>query len=75
MSRAFTKESEQEWLGDVDPEIAALERFLSREHGDQVSHVRSYEDPGTGTQIHEMSNGNHYSLDMDGRWRQLLHEE
>jgi hypothetical protein len=42
MSRAFTKESEQEWLGDVDPEIAALERFLSREHGDQVFHVRSY---------------------------------
>jgi hypothetical protein len=75
MSRAFTKESEQEWLGNVDPELSALERYLSRENGEAIRHVRSVEDPGTGSMVYEMSNGNHYSLDMDGRWRQLLHDE
>ena len=75
MSRAFTKETEQEWLGDVEPELGALERYLSREDGGRVSHVRTCEDPGTGAHIHEMSNGNHYSLDLDGRWVQILNQD
>lgn len=75
MSRAFTKESEQEWLGDVEADILALERFLSREQGSRVTQIQSVEDPGTGTHIHEMSNGNHYTLDMDGRWRQVSNDE
>jgi hypothetical protein len=33
MSRAFVKESEGEWLGDVAPELSALEQFLTRENG------------------------------------------
>ncbi len=68
MSRAFVKESEGEWLGDVAPDIAALERFLTREYGEKVYFVRTARDPGTGREVHEMSNGNCYALDDDGRW-------
>lgn len=68
MSRAFTKESESEWLGDVAPEINALERFLTREYGERVFLIHSTQDATTARPIHEMSNGNSYALDNDGRW-------
>ena len=68
MSRAFVKESEGEWLGDVAPEIGALERFLTRESGERVFLLRTTQDANTKREIHEMSNGNSYALDGDGRW-------
>jgi hypothetical protein len=68
MSRAFVKESEGEWVGDVAPEIAALERFLTRESGERVFLIRTTQDTITNRPIHEMSNGNSYALDGDGRW-------
>ncbi len=68
MSRAFVKESDGEWLGDVAPEIPALERFLTRESGEQVFLLRTTQDANTKREIHEMSNGNSYALDNDGRW-------
>ena len=71
MSRAFVKESEGEWLGDVAPEVAALERFLSRESGEKIYQLRSTTDPRTGGEIHEMTNGDRYALDMDRRWRKV----
>ncbi len=70
MSRAFVKESEGEWLGDVPPEVAALERFLTREEGEKIYEVRATKD-ANGRDIHEMSNGNRYALDMDRRWRSI----
>ena len=77
MSRAFVKESEGEWLGDVAPEINALERFLTREYGELVFLLRTTQDaktnPASPTMrpIHEMSNGNSYALDSDGRWMSM----
>ncbi len=68
MSRAFVKESEGEWLGDVAPEIGALERFLTRENGERVFLIRTTQDTTAKRAIHEMSNGNSYALDDDGRW-------
>jgi hypothetical protein len=68
MSRAFVKETEGEWLGDVAPEISALERFLTRESGERVSFIRTTQDAKTNRPIYELSNGNSYSLDFDGRW-------
>ena len=68
MSRAFVKESEGELLGDVAPDVTALARYLSRENGEKISQVRTTHDTKTGHDIHEMSNGNCYALDMDGRW-------
>ena len=68
MSRAFVKETEGEWLGDVAPEISALERFLTRESGERVSLIRTTQDVKTNRAMYEMSNGNSYALDFDGRW-------
>ena len=69
MSRAFVKESEGEWLGDVAPELPALERFLTRENGGvKVYEVSKRLDDVAKRDVHEMSNGNSYTLDMDGRW-------
>ena len=69
MSRAFVKESEGEWLGDVAPELSALERFLTRENGGvKVYVIAKRLDEATKRDIYEMSNGNSYTLDMDGRW-------
>ena len=68
MSRAFVKESEGEWLGDVAPDVRALEKFLSRENGEIITEVRKTFDSTTGRDIHEMSNGDCYSLNEDGRW-------
>ena len=68
MSRAFVKESEGEWLGDVAPEIAALERYLSRENGEKIYRLREGRDGVSDRITHEMSNGDSYALDMDRRW-------
>jgi hypothetical protein len=71
MSRAFVKESEGEWLGDVAPDLASLEWFLTKENGGlKVQHVRTFTDEA-GRTVHEMSNGNCYALDEDQRWRSL----
>lgn len=70
MSRAFVKESEGEWLGDVAPTVEALERFLTREAGVSVYEVRSFQDDERRT-VHEMSSGSCYYLDEDQRWRVL----
>ena len=73
MSRAFVKESEQEWLGDVAPDVVALERFLTKENGGvKVFEVSRLTDKKTGRDIHEMSNGNSYALDFDSRWTLVL---
>lgn len=71
MSRAFIKESESEWLGDVAPEISALEQFLSREYGEKIYRVRTVHDRTANRNVHEMSDGSRYSLDFDGRWERV----
>ncbi len=69
MSRAFVKEAEAEWLGDVAPEVPALEQFLTRDYGERVWLLRT--DTATGRPVHEMSNGLRYALDFDGRWQRV----
>ncbi len=68
MSRAFVKESEGEWLGDIAQDVAALERFLTREYGEKIYLLRTTREAATNRDILEMSNGNRYALDEDGRW-------
>lgn len=71
MSRAFTKEQESEWLGDVPPDLNALKQFLKRETGGlHVEEVRQYIEDGRV--IHAMSNGEFYALDQDNRWRMIF---
>lgn len=68
MSQAFVREQENEWLGDVAPDVNALMRFLSRETGERVIEVKSYQHSKEKRTVHEMSNGFTYALDMDNRW-------
>lgn len=72
MSRAFAKEYDDQWLGDVEPTVSALALYLTRENGGtRVTEIKSYRNP-QGQEVHEMSNGLNYSLDNDGRWQVLL---
>lgn len=73
MSQAFMREKEEQWLGDVEPTVAALSRYLTRENnGVKVYETNSYYDEEKKRQMHEMSNGSCYSLDDDRRWQIML---
>ena len=69
MSRAFTKEEDGQWLHEIPPTIQALLRYLTNENnGVGVYEKRSYTDPVTGKDVHEMSNGFSYSIDDNSKW-------
>jgi hypothetical protein len=69
MSQAFMREREEEWLGNVNPTIEALSRYLTKENnGVPVYEVKRYHSKEQGREVYEMSNGEHYALDMDKRW-------
>jgi hypothetical protein len=70
MSSAFVKESEEQWLHDIPPTLPALINYLTRENnGIRVYEKSVYARPGTGKQVHAMSNGLAYTVDNDNRWR------
>ena len=69
MSQAFVRESDEQWLHDVTPTLNALIVFLTRENnGIRVYEKKQYNDPKTGKEVYEMSNGLTYTKDNDGRW-------
>ena len=69
MSSAFVKESEEQWLHDIQPTLNALIVYLTRENnGIRVYEQKAYADPKTGKQIYVMSNGLSYSTDSDSKW-------
>jgi hypothetical protein len=69
MSQAFMREREEEWLGNVDPNIQALERYLTRDNnGVRVFEVKKYMHPELKKEVWEMSNGLAYALDDNRRW-------
>lgn len=69
MSQAFVKESEEQWLHDIQPTLHALIVYLTRENnGIRVYEVKSQVRPGDGKEIHLMSNGLSYAKDDQGRW-------
>jgi hypothetical protein len=68
MSSAFVKESEEQWLHDIQPTLPALIVYLTRENnGIRVYEKKNYIHPGSGLEIFEMSNGLSYSK-KDGHW-------
>jgi hypothetical protein len=68
MSRAFMKESDDQWLSDVAPTLSALLVYLTRENnGITVVEERRTIDPD-GREVLHMSNGLAYFKDNDGRW-------
>ncbi|MBA3647725.1 MAG: hypothetical protein H0W62_04110 [Chitinophagales bacterium] len=69
MSKAFVKESDDEWLNEIQPTMNALINFLTRENnGIKIFEKKIYVHPGTKKEIHEMSNGLSYSINDDERW-------
>lgn len=69
MSRAFAKEYDDQWLGDVEPTISALALYLTRENGGvRVIETKTHLNK-RGKTVHEMSNGLSYRLDDDDRWQ------
>ena len=69
MSSAFVKESEEQWLHDIQPTLNALIVYLTRENnGIRVYEQKVYPDVKTGKNIHVMNNGLSYSTDTDSKW-------
>lgn len=69
MSSAFVKESDDQWLHDIPPTMAALVNYLTRENnGVPVSQRSSRPDAKTGKAIYEMSNGLAYMVDNNNQW-------
>lgn len=68
MSQAFVKESDEQWLHEIQPTLNALIVYLSREN----NNIRVYEKKSfinkDGREIWDMSNGLSYAKDKDGRW-------
>lgn len=69
MSRAFMKESDDQWLHDVAPTMSALLVYLSRENNNiRVVEEKRYIDD-QGREVYEMSNGLAYFKDAENKWR------
>jgi len=68
MSSAFVKESEEQWLHDIQPTLNALIVYLSRENnGIRVYEKKNFVDK-KGKEIYEMSNGLSYAKDDNSKW-------
>ncbi len=69
MSRAFVKESDDQWLHEIAPTLKALINFLTIENnGIRVYEKLSSLHPESGKQVYEMSNGNSYSVNDESQW-------
>jgi len=69
MSQAFVKESDEQWLHEVQPTLHALIVYLTRENNG----IRVYEnsivmDIDKSREIYKMSNGLDYAKDGNGIW-------
>jgi hypothetical protein len=68
MSQAFVRESDEQWLHEVQPTLNALVVYLTRENnGVRVYEQKSFVDK-QGTEVHVMSNGLSYAKDKEGKW-------
>ena len=68
MSQAFVRESDEQWLHDVQPTLNALVVFLTRENnGVRVYEQKSFVNK-EGIEVHAMSNGLSYAKDKESKW-------
>ena len=68
MSRAFMKESDNQWLHEVAPTMSALIAYLTRENnGIRVFEEKRSMEP-EGREVYEMSNGLSYMKNEERRW-------
>lgn len=67
MSQAFVKESDEQWLHEVQPTLSALQMYLSHENnGIRVNMIKN--EMKSGREIFHMSNGLAYGKDANGMW-------
>ncbi|HZH96896.1 MAG TPA: hypothetical protein VEY06_13475 [Flavisolibacter sp.] len=72
MSGAFVRESDDQWLHDIQPTLHALVVYLTRENnGVRVYEQKNYPGPD-GVVVHVMSNGLSYAKNQQGVWEVLL---
>ena len=72
MSQAFVRESEEQWLHEVQPTVNALIVYLTRENnGIRVYELSSSMDESNEREVHKMSNGISYARDKNGKWEIL----
>ena len=70
MSQAFVRESDEQWLHEIQPTLSALINYLTRENnGIRVYEKKFFVDQKTNKEVYEMSNGMRYSKDDDGKWQ------
>ncbi len=68
MSQAFVKETDEQWLHDIQPIETALLAYLSRENnGIRVYEIKKYI-LENGKEVLNMSNGMDYTKDREGCW-------
>ena len=69
MSQAFVRESDEQWLHDIQPTVNALIVYLTRENnGIRVYEQKNFTDEKSGKYVYQMSNGMKYGKDDDGKW-------
>jgi hypothetical protein len=69
MSRAFIRESDDQWLHEVAPTMSSLLAYLTRENNGIMVHERKrYVEP-SGREVYVMSNGLSYAKDENSIWR------
>ncbi|WP_276088266.1 hypothetical protein [Pedobacter sp. JY14-1] len=72
MSSAFIRESENEQLKDITPNMASLLIFLKREYGGPVRELHTRFSEKHQKDVHEMSDGLGYMLNDQNHWQVVL---
>lgn len=73
MSSAFVRESDEQKLNEVAPNLGALQVYLRRENGGMPVHEqKSYYSEKHGRDVFEMSDGLTYAKDDNSKWYIIL---
>ena len=68
MSQAFVKESDEQWLHEIQPTLNALIVYLTRENNGVRVYEKETRTDKNGNEVHHMSNGLSYAKDGEGKW-------
>lgn len=69
MSQAFVRESDEQWLHEIQPTVQALIVYLSRENNNiRVNLENSFIDEKDNREKFKMSNGLIYARDKENKW-------
>jgi len=73
MSSAFVRESDDQKLNEVAPNLSALLFYLRRENGGMTIHeTKSYYSHKHGRDVYEMSDGLTYAKNDESKWYIIL---